>query len=580
MIPQQPLPEEENVELEALVTQGIEADDDRKDISSATQASAVKLDEIEKNQEAQIAQKQMSDEALASVLGEKMENFSKAQGFLSEMFEAIQGPRGPQGEQGPAGPQGEQGPKGEDSTVEGPQGPEGMQGPAGETGPEGPRGPRGFKGEPGADGAKGDQGPAGPIGELGPQWEPTGEFMQKVTGALFEDFAPQIRSISSRTYDIAEMGDMQGAATGQVPVKQADGTWAPATVAGAGGVADGDKQDITVSGGGLIWTIDAGSVTSGKIGASAVTNAKINDGAVSETKLATALQNKINGKLDSIVAGTNITIDNTDPLNPIINATGGGGGGTWGSIAGTLSSQTDLQAALDGKSDTGHTHVVADIAGFQDAVNANAKVLANEIRSSANQSKLATIEDNAKDDQNADEVPVSATPTNYTAASADVEAHLTGIDTALASAGGGSSVLSIPATDHSTSGKTTTIWQSGEALTLIASVYLEPASQQWKLTDASAEATATGPLAITLSTTAGASEAVTVAMPGHDVLLRDDSFAFAATDIGKPVYLNTVAGNWTLTAPTGTGVAVRIVGYVAATNAVIFTPEITPLILS
>jgi len=31
-------------------------------------------------------------------------------------------------------------------------------------------------------------------------------------------------------------------------------------------------------------------------------------------------------KLDSVVAGTNITIDNTDPLNPIISSTGGGGG--------------------------------------------------------------------------------------------------------------------------------------------------------------------------------------------------------------------------------------------------------------
>ena len=31
------------------------------------------------------------------------------------------------------------------------------------------------------------------------------------------------------------------------------------------------------------------------------------------------------GKIDSVVAGTNVTVDNTDPLNPIINATGGGG---------------------------------------------------------------------------------------------------------------------------------------------------------------------------------------------------------------------------------------------------------------
>lgn len=39
----------------------------------------------------------------------------------------------------------------------------------------------------------------------------------------------------------------------------------------------------------------------------------------------------------------------------------GGGGGTWGSITGTLSDQTDLQTALDGKSDTGHTHALSDI---------------------------------------------------------------------------------------------------------------------------------------------------------------------------------------------------------------------------
>jgi len=32
-------------------------------------------------------------------------------------------------------------------------------------------------------------------------------------------------------------------------------------------------------------------------------------------------------KLDSVVAGTNITVDNTDPLNPIISSTGGGGTG-------------------------------------------------------------------------------------------------------------------------------------------------------------------------------------------------------------------------------------------------------------
>ena len=39
----------------------------------------------------------------------------------------------------------------------------------------------------------------------------------------------------------------------------------------------------------------------------------------------------------------------------------GGGGGTWGSITGTLSNQTDLQAALDAKASSAHTHALGDL---------------------------------------------------------------------------------------------------------------------------------------------------------------------------------------------------------------------------
>lgn len=37
-----------------------------------------------------------------------------------------------------------------------------------------------------------------------------------------------------------------------------------------------------------------------------------------------------NGQVQSIVAGTNVTVDDTDPANPIVSSTGGGGGGTPG----------------------------------------------------------------------------------------------------------------------------------------------------------------------------------------------------------------------------------------------------------
>jgi len=52
----------------------------------------------------------------------------------------------------------------------------------------------------------------------------------------------------------------------------------------ASGVADGDKGDITVSGSGLTWTVDALAITSGKVAANAITNAKLAQMAVNTIK--------------------------------------------------------------------------------------------------------------------------------------------------------------------------------------------------------------------------------------------------------------------------------------------------------
>lgn len=121
------------------------------------------------------------------------------------------------------------------------------------------------------------------------------------------------------------------------------------------------------------------------------------------------------GHLIEVQAGTNVTVDNTDPQRPIVSSTGGGAttfleltdtpadytgqagklvkvdptenflifgdpsGSTvsWGDIQGTLSNQTDLQNELDAKADLAHTHVVADISDFDTEVSTNTDVAAN-----------------------------------------------------------------------------------------------------------------------------------------------------------------------------------------------------------
>lgn len=47
---------------------------------------------------------------------------------------------------------------------------------------------------------------------------------------------------------------------------------------------------------------------------------------------------------------------------------GGGGPATWGSIAGSISAQTDLSTALAGKAASSHSHGIADVTGLQTAL--------------------------------------------------------------------------------------------------------------------------------------------------------------------------------------------------------------------
>jgi len=127
------------------------------------------------------------------------------------------------------------------------------------------------------------------------------------------------------------------------------------TIAGGAAVPDGDKGDITVSAAGTVWVVDAGAITLAK--QADVATARL----LGRVTAATGAQ--------EVLTGTQATtlLDNvTAALKGLAPASGGGttnflradatwsappGGGTWGSITGTLSSQTDLQTALDAKLD-------------------------------------------------------------------------------------------------------------------------------------------------------------------------------------------------------------------------------------
>lgn len=83
----------------------------------------------------------------------------------------------------------------------------------------------------------------------------------------------------------------------------------------------------------------------------------------------TDLQQALDGKQDTLTAGSNITI-----VNNVISATGGGGGGgaNWGEIGGTLSNQTDLANALNSKANSSHTHQQSDVSGLSTALGGKA----------------------------------------------------------------------------------------------------------------------------------------------------------------------------------------------------------------
>jgi aminopeptidase N len=100
MPPEQLSPEEDNVELEAIAQNGLKTNESLDNVDANTEAAAVKLNEIEQNQEAQIMQSMKSTADTIAAIKPSLEAQAKMANIFSSLMTNLEGPPGKTPEKG------------------------------------------------------------------------------------------------------------------------------------------------------------------------------------------------------------------------------------------------------------------------------------------------------------------------------------------------------------------------------------------------------------------------------------------------------------------------------------------------